>query len=248
MAVAALKAESVPKPAALRAVVIAGGKRPLPIPEGVVRIPASIVDLDSFRRWVSSDDYPERGRFDYLDDELWVDLTMEDLFTHNQVKGEFGIVLGGVVKAAQIGWYFPDGARVSNPAANLSSEPDGVFASADAVQADRVRFIETAEGSAIELEGSPDMVLEVVSDSSVAKDTVRLRQLYWRAGVLEYWLVDARPDPLRFDLLRRGRRGFVATRSRGGWLYSAVFGRSFRLTRQAGVLGRPQYTLAIQTP
>jgi Uma2 family endonuclease len=244
----ALKPESVPKSAALKAVVIAGGKRPLPVPEGDVRIPMSVVDLESFRWWASSDAFPERGRFCYLDDELWVDLTMEDLFTHNQVKEEFAIVLGGMVKAAQVGWYFPDGARISHPAANLSSEPDGLFVSADAVQANRVRFIESAEGNVIELEGSPEMTLEVVSDSSVAKDTVRLRRQYWRAGVLEYWLVDARRDPLRFDLLHRGRRGFVATRPRGGWLHSAVFGRSFRLTRQPGVLGRPQCTLAVRTP
>src|SRR5256885_8764701 len=49
----------------------------------------------------------------------------------------------------------------------------------------------------LELEGTPDMVLEVVSESSVQKDTKRLRQLYWQAGIREYWLVDARREPDR---------------------------------------------------
>ena len=34
----------------------------------------------------------------------------------------------------------------------------------------------------LELEGVPDMVLEVVSRSSVRKDTVLMRQAYWRAA------------------------------------------------------------------
>ena len=34
------------------------------------------------------------------------------------------------------------------------------------------------------------MTLEVVSSSSVRKDTVDLRDRYYKAGILEYWLVD----------------------------------------------------------
>jgi Uma2 family endonuclease len=39
------------------------------------------------------------------------------------------------------------------------------------------------------------MVLEVVSASSVEPDTQTLRELYWAAGIKEYWLVDARGGP-----------------------------------------------------
>ena len=37
------------------------------------------------------------------------------------------------------------------------------------------------------------MVLEVVSKTSVRKDTVVLPQLYWKSKIPEYWLVDGRP-------------------------------------------------------
>ena len=74
-------------------------------------------------------------------------------------------------------------------------KPDALFASTDAL-ADRVRILEGQKEGYVELEGSPDMVLEVVSDSSVRKDTERLRRDYWEAGIREYWLVDARTDPL----------------------------------------------------
>ena len=43
-----------------------------------VRIPGGIEDLEAFRRWAKSDEFPERGRFAFLGDDLWVDLAMED--------------------------------------------------------------------------------------------------------------------------------------------------------------------------
>ena len=45
---------------------------------------------------------------------------------------------------------------------------------------------EGKKGGYVEVEGSPDMVLEVISDSSVRKDDVLLRQGYWDAGIGEY--------------------------------------------------------------
>jgi Uma2 family endonuclease len=83
-------------------------------------------------------------------------------------------------------------------------------------------------------ECSPDMVLEIIR-SSVNKDTNILRRAYWTAGVQEYWLVDARKDPLVFDILRRAPRGFQAVRKQEGWLKSTVFSRSFRLTQKLSV-------------
>src|SRR5437879_5526087 len=82
-----------------------------------------------------------------------------------------------------------------------------------------------------EVEGAPDMVLEVVSRSSVQKDTVILPKAYWEAGVREYWLVDARKAPLRFDIFRHTAKGYASTRKQaGGGVKSALFGRVFRLT------------------
>ena len=68
----------------------------------------------------------------------------------------------------------------------------------------------------------------------------------WKAGVREYWLVDARKELLQFDILRHTSRGYVATRKRDGWMKSAVFGKSFRLTQQPNGMGHPDYTLAVR--
>jgi hypothetical protein len=210
-----------------------------------VSVPAWVNDLASFRRWMDAEDFPENGRIWYLKGEVWVDMSKEQLFTHLAVKNEFNIVIGGMVKAGQLGLYFPDGALLSNAEADIACKPDATFVSAAALQ-DRVRLLEGREGGHVELEGSPDMVLEVVSRSSVHKDTELLRRAYWEAGVREYWLLDARPEPLTFDVLRHSPRGYRATPKKDGWLRSAVFGKSFRLTRRTGPLGHPEFTLEVR--
>lgn len=180
--------------------------------EDRVRIPAGIDSLEAFRTWARSDDFPERGRFAYLNGEIWVDLSMEQLFTHNTVKTQFTIVLGSFVQRAGNGYFFSDGTLVSNVKADLSTEPDGTFVAFDAIRERRVRLIEGATRGYVELEGAPDMVLEVVSAASVRKDTETLRDLYWRAGISEYWLVDARGEDPVFTILRYTVRGYAATR------------------------------------
>jgi Uma2 family endonuclease len=210
-----------------------------------ISVPSWVVDLESFRRWMDADDLPEGARFSYLNGEVWVDMSKEQLFSHGQVKTEFASVLNGLVKVGQLGFYWVDGVLVSNEAADVSNKPDGVFVATASLQAGRVRPVEGMESGYVELEGSPDMVLEVVSDSSVQKDTVLLREAYWKAGVREYWLVDARKEPLAFDILKQGAKGYVATRKQDGWVKSAVFGKAFRLTQSSHALGHPQFTLAV---
>ena len=212
----------------------------------VVRIPSWIVDLDSFRRWARSDEFPEAGRICYLRGEVWVDMSKEQVFSHNQVKSEFNLVIGGLAKSEQLGRYFPDGLLLSNVDADLTSQPDGTFVSRENLRIGRVHFVEGVQEGFVELEGTPDMVLEVVGPSSEEKDTSTLRDLYWRARIPEYWLVDGLADRLLFDILRHTSKGYAASRKQGGWVKSAVFGKSFRLTRETDSLGHPEFTLAVR--
>ena len=206
-------------------------------------IPAWVDDLESFRRWAHSDEFPEHGSFSYLNGEIWVDLSMEELFSHNQVKGEFTAVLGAIAKLLQLGYFICDRMLLSYPTVNLSTEPDGCFCFWETVKSGRLRFIPGAQGGYMELEGSPDMVLEIVSRGSVKKETERLRELYWRAGITEYWLVDARGEAPRFDIFRHAKDGYVPTEPQDGWLFSTVFGQAFKLTHETDPLGYPLYKL-----
>jgi Uma2 family endonuclease len=208
-----------------------------------VRIPDSVRDLESFRRWACSEDFPEQGWFSYLNGELWVDPSMENL-AHNKVKGQICSVLTLLVESAGSGQFLHDRMLLTNTSAELSTEPDGMFLSLDATDSGRVVLREGDDS--LEVEGTPDMVLEVVSPTSVRKDTVVLRDLYWKAGVQEYWLVHPRGEELRFDLLRHASKGYSASPRRGGWLKSSVFGKSFRLTRNTDARNLGVYKLEVR--
>ena len=210
-----------------------------------VHAPFWVNDLESFRRWMLSDESPEKVPLFFLAGEVWIDLSKEQFFSHNQLKKVFSRVLSGLEREAR-GRFIPDGMLVSNEEADLSGNPDGAFVTNDSFLSDRVQLIEGKEDGYVELEGSPDMVLEVVSDSSVEKDTEVLRELYWKAGIREYWLVDARGERLEFQILRHSTRGYTPVRKSAGWLKSAVFSKAFRLTRQLDDLGHPDFTLDVK--
>jgi hypothetical protein len=89
--------------------------------EDAVHIPDGINTLAAFRRWFRADDFPEAGRVCFLQGQPWVDMSKEQIFTHNQVKQEFNLVIGGLAKSERLGRYFPDGLLVTNDAANLAS-------------------------------------------------------------------------------------------------------------------------------
>ncbi len=211
-----------------------------------VHIPGWVIDLASFRKWYQSDDFPKQGRLGYLDGGIVVDLSMEQFFSHNQVRTEFGAVLHFLVKSDQLGRFVTDGMLLSNVEADFATEPDGAFLSHETLNSGQVRLLEGSRGGAIELEGTPDMVLEIVSDSSVRKDTVALKAAYAEAGIREYWLVDARGEKPSFDIFSRSAKGYVAGRKQAGWLKSAVFGKSFRLVQSVDKRGDPVFTLEVR--
>jgi Uma2 family endonuclease len=209
-----------------------------------VHVPRWVNDLKSFRRWRDSEDFPEEGRICFLNGEVWADMSKQQVFTHVDVKTEVAGVLRALAKAERLGRFLGDGVLVSNVSVEFAVIPDGVFLSKKPQEGDGVRLLEGKEGGCIEIEGTPDMVVEVVSRSSVQKDTVLLKKLYWEAGIPEYWLIDARKEPLLFEVFRHTARGYAVTRKQGGWVKSAVFGKSFRLTRQNG--DRPDFTLELR--
>ena len=91
------------------------------------------------------------------------------------------LVVGGLVKAERRGRFFPDGIFLTNDRAQLACQPDGTFVSHQTLKSGRVHLVEGEKEGYLELEGTPDMVLEIVSASSVEKDKETLLDLYWRA-------------------------------------------------------------------
>lgn len=202
------------------------------IVEDDLRIPADAFTFSGFRRWVSSDAFPESGRIDFLAGAIEVDMNAENLLTHGIVKGAIYAGLHALIVDRDLGHAFTDSSRVSSPFAGLSVEPDVVVVLEESLRSGRVRY------RAAEISGPPDLVVEIVSDSSAQKDTVRLPPLYAKAGVPELWLVDARGDELSFRIhaLEAGRYKPVRPGA-AGWLRSPRLGVSFRLTRRPTSIG-----------
>src|SRR5262249_55832823 len=154
-----------------------------------LHVPGWVVDIESFRQWTDTEEFPERGNIWWLCGEVWADMSKEQIFSHLAAKMEFFRVLANLAKGDCPGMVIPDGLLLTNFAADISGNPDATFITESTAKSDRVLLIEGKKGGYVEIQGTPDMVLEVVSDSSEQKDMVKLMAAYWKAGIPEYWIV-----------------------------------------------------------
>jgi len=140
------------------------------------------MSYEEFLAWSGEDTHAE-----WVDGEVVVFMPPKD--RHQAIVGFLHIVLSlfanlfnlGVVRVAP----FEMRVRPDGPA----REPDLLFIARDHL--DRL----TPE----RLEGPADLVVEVISDDSVARDRADKFYEYQEAGVREYWLIDPRPDKERAD-------------------------------------------------
>ena len=221
--------------------------------EDRVEIPLDLRTLDEFRAWTHSAEFPEQGRIDYIDGRIEVDMSPENAFAHGTPKVAITHVLLPFADENDFGWLFSDRTRIVSPEANLSAEPDLVFITEAALTEGRVKPIPGASGSnenddnIVEFEGGPDLIVEIVSNSSVKKDTVRLPKAYFAAGVREYWLVDVRRGQMLFTIHTRSKAKFVPqVADADGFQASPVLNSRFLLTRRQTPAGRWRYRLAVQ--
>ncbi|MHB8901462.1 MAG: Uma2 family endonuclease [Thermoguttaceae bacterium] len=219
--------------------------------EQQVEIPQDLRSLADFRRWALSAEFPEQGRIDYLGGRIEVDMSPEDLHTHGKLKTELVAVLWQRIKEKQLGELYTDRARVSCPEADLSVEPDLVFVAEESLNSHRVRLVPKAGGEAdryAEMEGAPDLVVEIISDASVRKDTRRLPAAYIRAGVREFWLIDARGPELLFQIYTPDSTGYQSVAPDAeGFQRSEILGCGYRLNRGRNLHGRLTFDLVSRT-
>ena len=88
-----------------------------------------------------------------------------------------------------------------------------------------ILFVSTARQGIIteaNVQGAPDLVVEILSPSTESRDRGYKRELYARHGVSEYWLVD--PDAQSVEVLSLGDSGYElgGTYGPGGTLTSSA--------------------------
>lgn len=214
--------------------------------EEAFEIPSGIDELDGFRNWAFSARFPQRGRISFLDGIVEIDMSPEEVNSHGTLKEAITTAISNFARDRDLGRVFPDGTFLVNERANIANEPDVMFCTWETMLSKRVEIRESRPGNhrLMELRGSPDVVVEIVSQSSIRKDKKILREKYFKAGVREYWLVDARSDEIHFELLVRGAGRFRATRpGRDGSHLSSVFHRRVRITRELDRVGLWQYDI-----
>jgi Uma2 family endonuclease len=211
-----------------------------------IHIPAHALSLGGFRAWATSDDVPEKVRVTYVDNGIHIDMSKES--EHNALaKSSISGVVWNLSHELELGDLFFNGVLITNVIAGVSTNPDATLVTYASLEAGRVRWVAGAKPHVnVEIEGTPDWILEIVSDSSVFKGTKQLRVAYHRAGIPEYWLVDVRGEVIDFQILLWRKRGYVAAPIKDGWQKSRVFGRAFQLTRKRTRKGFWRYTLLVQ--
>jgi Uma2 family endonuclease len=139
---------------------------------------------------------PDDGmRHELIDGEHFVSPSPN--LRHQDVLGKLFLLVGSFVRAGRLGRAYFAPLDVVFTRHDVV-EPDLLF-----VAAGRVDVLTAAN-----VQGAPDLAVEVLSPSSHRHDQVRKRDLYERGGVAEYWIVD--PDGETVTVYRRGAEGRFA--------------------------------------
>jgi Uma2 family endonuclease len=140
--------------------------------------------------------FPEDGlRHEIIDGEHYV--TPSPTIRHQRISGRLFHLLQNYLDSHPIGEVF------FAPFDALLSEFDVVEPDLGFISRERAGFITTKN-----VQGPPDLVIEILSPSTKSRDQRLKRDLYERAGVREYWLVD--PDRNVIQVYHRQAEAFSA--------------------------------------
>ena len=71
--------------------------------EGQFRVPADVFDLARFREWVHSAEFPKGGRVSFIGGEIEVEMSPEEIESHNKLKTRLAAVLDRHVDETRAG-------------------------------------------------------------------------------------------------------------------------------------------------
>jgi Uma2 family endonuclease len=130
--------------------------------------------------------FPDDGKVhELIDGEHYV--TPSPNVRHQQIQGELFGLIWSYLQAHPIGRVF-------------TSRLDVVFSKFDIVEPDII-YLSHERGNDVvtkaNLQGAPELVIEIGSPSTRQRDETIKRHLYERSGVSEYWVVDPEIDVVR---------------------------------------------------
>jgi Uma2 family endonuclease len=161
---------------------------------------------------------------------------------HNQLMFFLASLISGVAAARDSGVVMVENIQIRLPKLRRRRQPDIVF-----IAKERRHIIKTNH-----IEGAPDLVVEIVSPDSPARDYREKYQEYEAAGVREYWIIDPLAERVEAYGLGHNRRyaplpehqGRIASKVLPGlyvkpaWLWQHPLPNCLSVLRELGVLGK----------
>jgi len=153
----------------------------------------------------------------------------EDGKCHELIEGEFFVspapfiqhqsVSANLLRALLQAIHKPGLARVFHPPTDL------ILARTTVVQPDLIVVGQARESFITKraVEGPPDVVVEILSPSSLDRDQYIKRKLYEKFQILEYWVVDPEQESITVYRLDEGTYGIRANYDRTSTLESPEF-------------------------
>lgn len=129
--------------------------------------------------------FPDDGkRHELIDGEHYV--TPSPVTKHQKISGNIFVNLGTYIQKIKIGHLF-------------AAPMDVVLSDLDVVQPDLLFISKTRDSIMTEknIQGAPDLVVEILSESSRKTDEMIKRKLYERYRVAEYWIVDPELESIK---------------------------------------------------
>ena len=153
---------------------------------------------------------PDDERYELIDGELI--MAPAPYLAHQSVSFNLSSALGPVAQSG-LGRFYAAPADVVLSAHDVV-QPDLLF-----IAAERADIITEAN-----VQGAPDLVVEILSQSTAQRDWTQKRELYARHGVKEMWLIDPDAKIVWQAFLNEGELAVVNVRTEGETLTSPTLG------------------------
>jgi Uma2 family endonuclease len=136
---------------------------------------------------------PDDGtRYEVIDGALY--MTPPPSLAHQAASGELHYAMKNFIDAHNLGYLYAAPVGVRLPNQPIVFQPDLVFVSRERGE------IRGRAG----IEGTPDLVVEILSPANWPYDRNEKFRLYQEAGVPEYWIVDYRARTVEVLVLEEG--------------------------------------------
>jgi Uma2 family endonuclease len=148
----------------------------------------NLMTEEEFLEFCDEDTFAE-----YVDGEVIMNSPVS--YKHNQIMSFLDTIIRMFISKKDLGIIFTEGFQI-RIAPNRRRIPDLFFVSEE----NPVKITDT------EINGAPDLVIEIVSPSSVARDWREKYLEYEAAGITEYWVIDPNSKHAEIYVLDENRK------------------------------------------